>query len=241
MECSAVVNGSSIVFISGDHDSCATNDLMHSILFAQLVANKRLVITPEKNWLAEYVNVLDDFWVRSVREKQEIQLEKSGSSTPYEWAVKALANGGNVDARVISQALDWVVRLPCHSPEMDRLRSNVQQASECNLAVSPVRATATRLLLILAESPASMMCLCLEFKTRQALEGNPWAQRLSVEKMEGVVSARYFRATLSSTLYALYRDAIAQKVRDKISGNVVSITKPVGISPLCFIQRSEHE
>lgn len=229
-ECSVFINGGAIVFVPPAYGESVTSDLMNSILFAQLVANKRVVKKPLASWSAEYVGVLDDFWVRSVREKQDFLLEMNSITAPFEWAVKAMANGCEDDVRSVGAFVEWIARLPCSSRAMKVLRRHVQQAPTGDVTRFPDTATAVRLLVILAQTPAAMSCLCLEFKTRQTLKGNPWTQRFQAEDMDGHVSARYFRATLSETLYKLYREAIALKLKDRFSGSVMSLAETVDVS-----------
>ncbi|MFU2329254.1 hypothetical protein [Pseudomonas sp. NFX98] len=240
-ECSVFVNGAAIVLVSTGYGGAKEKDLMNSILFAQLVANKRVIKNSATNWSTEYLGVLGDFWVRNFKVRHDISLEKNQLAAPVEWAAMAMANSDEGEVRALAESLEWIARLPCSSPELNMLRSKAQPASVGDEMLDPASLKAVRLLVILAQNPPSMTCLCLEFKTRKALEGNPWTQHFRAEDVDGPVSARYFRATLSETLYELYRNAIALKVRDRLSDNVVSLAKAVDISTVLAHGELDHE
>lgn len=228
--CSVFTVAAAIVFVPVDYEESAADDLKNSILFAQLVANKRFLKKPKAYWFVDYAGVLDDFWVRTVKYRQDITLEKNSSTTPIQWASQLMAHGSDDEVLPLAAFSEWVARLPATSPEVNLLRSQVQEVNVGEERLASATAKTTHLLVILAQKPASMICLCLEFKTRQTVEGNPWTQHFQADLMDGHVSARYFRARLSETLYALYRDAIAAKIKERVSGNVLSFAEVVDLS-----------
>ncbi|WWL43840.1 hypothetical protein V5O39_20265 [Pseudomonas parakoreensis] len=51
---------------SSDYD-----DLVQSSLLAQLVANKKIEDAKVESWYDAYIAVLDDFWVRSLKSRED--------------------------------------------------------------------------------------------------------------------------------------------------------------------------
>ncbi|POA20072.1 hypothetical protein C1886_10350 [Pseudomonas sp. FW300-N1A1] len=227
--CFVFVNRVAIVFVPKDYGETETNDLMISVLLAQLVADKRIKKNSAASWSGAYTGVLDDFWIRNVKYKQEILLGQNSTASPLEWVTATMANMVHDEARVLAASLEWAARSSCCLEAMSVLRRNAQQEVTADRPQFPAQPNAVRLLAILALRPASMISVCLEFNTRQALEPNPWSQRFDVRDIDGSVSVRYSHAILSETLYGRSREAIALKVRDKFSDNVTGIVAAIDI------------
>jgi hypothetical protein len=234
-EYSVFVNAAAIVLLPSNPVESATNDLMNSVLLAQLVANKRAEAMSAVDWYDTYVGVLGDFWLTSARSRQDIQLGKDDTASPLEWIAAVLAS--SAEARLVTPLLKGIARLSDSLPAMGLLRKHVQKESDDEPAEISLQSKPVRLVVIVAQDNASMTSVCLQFKTRQMLDPNPWGQRFHVEDMEGCVSAHFFHAHLSETLYAPAREAIARKVEGVLSDNIVDITE--AIDALAFLPTEE--
>ncbi|MGF6327202.1 hypothetical protein ABH909_000080 [Pseudomonas sp. BS3782 TE3695] len=231
---SVFVNAAAVVLLPGKPVDSTTNDLMNSVLLAQLVANKRTEATRTIDWYDTYVGVLGDFWLTSVRSRQDIHLKKNDIASPLEWVVAVLAS--DIEAQQVMRLLEVVARLPDSLPGMSLLRKHVLKESDSELADIPSQPRPVRLLVIVEQDNGSMSSVCLQFKTRQMLEINPWGQRFHAEDMEGYVSAHFFHAHLSETLYAPVRAAIAGKVEGKLSDTIADITEAISTSAVLPIE-----
>ena len=236
-EYSVFVNAAAIVLLPSNPAESATNDLMNSVLLAQLVANKRAEAASAVDWYDTYVGVLGDFWLTSARSRQDIQPGKDDTASPLEWIAAVLASSTEDEARLVTALLKGIARLSDSLPAMSLLRKHVQKESDDEPAEISLQSKPVRLLVIVAQDNASMTCVCLQFKTRQKLDPNPWGQRFQVEDMEGCVSAHFFHAHLSEILYAPARELIARKVEGALSDNTVDITE--AIDALAFLPTEE--
>lgn len=236
-EYSVFVNAAAIVLLPCNSVEPATNDLMNSVLLAQLVANKRTETTSAVDWYDTYVGVLGDFWITSARSRQDIQLGKDDTASPFEWIAAVLESSAEDEARLVMALLKGIARLSDSLPAVSLLRKHVQKESDDEPAEIPLQSKPVRLLVIVAQDNASMTSVCLQFKTRQMLDPNPWGQRFHFEDMEGCVSTHFFYAHLSETLYAPVREVIARKVEGVLSDNIVDITE--AINALAFLPTEE--
>lgn len=227
-EYSVFVNTAAIVFLPSNPVDPATNDLMNSVLLAQLVANKRAEAVGAVDWYDTYFGVLSDFWLTSVRSRQDIPLGKDDTASPLEWISSVLAHSAENEVQRVTALLEGIAGLSGSLPAMSLLRKHVQKESDDEPAEIPLQSKPVRLLVIVAQDNASMTCVCLQFKTRQKLDPNPWGQRFDAEDMEGCVSAHFFHAHLSEILYAPARELIARKVEGVLSDNIADITQVIG-------------
>ena len=77
---------------SSDYD-----DLVQSSLLAQLVANKKIEDAKVESWYDAYIAVLDDFWVRSLKSREDFSVAQAGTGSALEWASTVLANNAGND------------------------------------------------------------------------------------------------------------------------------------------------
>lgn len=201
------------------------DDLVQSGLLAQLVANKKIEDAKAESWYDAYIAVLDDFWVRSVKLREDFSVAQADTGSALEWATTVLANNAGNDpalgglmayAARITDGVSAVQMLP--EPPGEALMQTPRPALQV-----------VRLLTIAAQSPTSISSLYLEFKTRQTLAANPWLQRFASAEVEGPVCVRYARATLSQTLYALSRQAVARKLGDRLAQNVAPLAETIDL------------
>jgi hypothetical protein len=213
--------GNAVVALSNVEKISAYDDVVHSCLLAQLVANKKIESVKVESWYGTYVAVLDDFWIRNLKFRQDFSLNGLNASSALEWASAAMANSGSED-HALGRFLAYAAQLPCYVPAI-QIWPGQRCEEEMQEPCSPLKVV--RLLAIVGQSPTSISSIYLEFKTRQELARNPWSQRFEVDEVEGQVCVRYARANLSETLYALSRQAIARKLGDRLADNVALLVE----------------
>lgn len=221
--------GNAVIALSKAEGVAAYDDLINSNLLAQLVANKKIENQTVENWYDAYMAVMDDFWMRSLKFRQDLRPDAGRTASPLEWAVAVMENNGvREEDQTVDGLLAYVARLPCSALRVGSLPDIVQEPCDVE---TPAPLKAVRLLAILAQGPTSITSVYLDLQTRQALTPNPWSQRFKAEEVHGLVCVRYARANLSETLYALSRDAIALKVRDRLTDNVSMLVESADMSP----------
>ncbi|UVK99386.1 hypothetical protein [Pseudomonas sp. B21-048] len=232
MGCDYLVSvvGAAIVIVPESDGRVAHDDLVNSVLLAQLVANKEVEKNSEVNWYNAYVKVLDDFWLRQTKAREERLITENCGESMIEWVAAAMSKGAPDEGQATATTLARVASVLGTEPAMSLLRSHVQKTSADELTEVPAPAKVVRLLVILARTPSSVISVYLEFKTRKEISPNPLAQLLQAEDVEGTVSMRYARAYLSETLYGPARDAIALKIREKLKGNIAMLSLTDGSS-----------
>ncbi|WP_223515155.1 hypothetical protein [Pseudomonas sp. GL-B-19] len=226
MSCDYLVSvvGAAVVIVPESDGWVAHDDLVNSVLLAQLVANKEMEKKPEINWYNAYVKVLDDFWLRQTKAQEERLITENCGESAIEWVVAAMSKGAPDEGQATAATLARVASVSGTEPAMSLLRSHVQKTSADESTEVPAPARNVRLLVILARTPTSVTSVYLEFKTRQEISLNPLAQLFQAENVQGTVSMRYARVNLSETLYGPARDAIAWKVRERLKGNVALLS-----------------
>lgn len=213
--------GNAVVALSDVEKISAYDDVVHSCLLAQLVANKKIESMKVQDWYDTYVAVLDDFWIRNLKFRQDFSLNGLKASSALEWIWAAMANSGSED-HALGGFLAYAAQLPCYVPAI-QIWPEQRCEDEMQAPRSPLKVV--RLLAIVGQSPTSISSIYLEFKTRQVLALNPWSQHFEADEVEGQVCVRYARANLSETLYALSREAITHKLRDRLADNVALLVE----------------
>ncbi|WP_339478504.1 MULTISPECIES: hypothetical protein [unclassified Pseudomonas] len=232
-EYSIFVNAAAIVLVSSSVRETAVDDLMNSVLLAQLVANKTLQRIPRADWYDSYMEVLSVAWVSGAKRRKDLLPKKEGVSSPLEW-VAAIPLDDRLDQQQqIMTVLGRVAALPGSLPALSILRKQMQKHNEPDPTPNPSSSSSMRLLVIVAHSPVSMTGLCLQFSTGKAIDANPWGQCFDDKDIDGCVSARYFHMQLSETLFAPAREVIARKVGAVVGDHVAQITEAIEDLALC--------
>ena len=201
------------------------DDLVQSGLLAQLVANKKIEDAKVESWYDAYIAVLDDFWVRSVKLREDFSVAQADTGSALEWATIVLANNAGNDP-ALGGLMAYAARI---TDGVSAVQTLPEPPGEALMQTPRPALQVVRLLTIAAQSPTSISSLYLEFKTRQTLAANPWSQRFASAEVEGPVCVRYARATLSQTLYALSRQAVARKLGDRLAQNVAPLAEAIDL------------
>ncbi|WP_147407023.1 hypothetical protein [Pseudomonas sp. 91RF] len=214
--------GSALLIVSRQHKVQAYDDLVSSILLAQLVASKKVEKNPGQGWYDAYVSVLDDFWLRSSRARRVVQVNAGITQTPLQWLASLEAVVKLEKGQMFAEALAHAAGVTRTEPAMAVMHKHMEEPSETEPPLTPRLLKDVHMLVILAPTPTTFDSVYLEFKTNQETSFTPWA-RFQTEEVQGPVCIRTAQASLSETLYQPVRDAIAAKVRDKVNGNVVQL------------------
>ena len=221
-----MVVGNSIVAVPEVEGAAAYDDLINSILLAQLVANKKIEKKPEVIWYDAYMEVLDAYWLRPQKANQTWGFRHNAEELVPNAFTAMLTHGALGNAHRIAAVLARIAKLPDEEPALQLLRSHMQASVEPARAKVSAAATSVRLLVIDAKSPTSITSACVEFKTRKVLSPNPFQQSYQSGDLHGLVHVHHACETLVEQLYGPVRAAIAIKVRDRLAGNVATLTLP---------------
>lgn len=221
-----MVVGNSIVVVPEIEGAAAYDDLINSILLAQLVANKKIEKKPEVIWYDAYMEVLDAYWLRPQKANQTWGFRHNAEELVPNAFTAMLTHGALGNAHTIAAVLARIAKLPDEEPALQLLRSHMQASVEPARAKVSAAATSVRLLVIDAKSPTSITSAYVEFKTRKVLSPNPFQQSYQSGDLHGLVHVHHACETLVEQLYGPVRAAIAIKVRDRLVGNVATLTLP---------------
>ncbi|WP_250964100.1 hypothetical protein [Pseudomonas sp. CG7] len=84
-EYSVFVNAAAVVLVPSSAGQTGADDLMNSLLLAQLVANKSLQRLPIADWYGAYMDVLNVAWVSGTKRRKDLWPKKEDSNSPLKW------------------------------------------------------------------------------------------------------------------------------------------------------------
>lgn len=221
---SVLIVGAAVLMVPESKDLTTYDDVVNTVLYAQLAANKKTELEPDVSWYDTYMKVLEGIWMWRGKAREDLKLSPESVESAVQWAAAAMSKVGADEGRVTAEALSQIVNESDINPAINLLRSHMQKASEEQSTEVPAPAMDVRLLVIVAPTPTSFSSVCIEVKTHQLLSFNPLAHLYWGEDVQGIISRRYARANLSETVYAPVRDQIALKVKDRIETNVAMLT-----------------
>ncbi|MDI3356132.1 hypothetical protein MO767_17505 [Pseudomonas sp. UYIF39] len=221
---SVLIVGAAILMVPESEDLTTYDDVVNTVLYAQLAANKKTELEPGVSWYDTYMKVLDGIWMWRGKAREDLNLPSESVESAVQWAAAAMSNVGADEGHVTAEVLSKIVNESDINPATNLLRSHMQKVSEKQSIEVPAPAMDVRLLVIVAPTPTSFSSVCIELKTHQLLSSNPLAHLYWGEDVQGIISRRYVRANLSETVYAPVRAQIALKVKDRIETNVATLT-----------------
>lgn len=223
-EYSVVVVGACVMLLPSADNTADYDDLINSVLLSQLAASQKVKKTPSIDWFDAYLKLMDNYWLRYSRMRQDWFVNDGDVESIGEWINGAISNNEKEYAAAAVTTLQQLAQLSGAEPVMALLRAHMQTP-----ATEPDKALAAdetiRLLVIVASTPTCISSVFVQLKTHVPVEPNPFDQRFEAQDVQGSVSLRYAKASLSETLYKPVREAIASKVADKHEPHVLKMTQ----------------
>lgn len=219
---SVFINAGAVILLPTDMREQERRDVLNSVLFAQLVANKKYpALSQPGEWYGAYREVLQNGWLQKAVTWDRFTLNAPAKCNMVAWVGKQLE--AHVDRAVVAEVtrlLNCIAQLSCTLPAIDLLREHVQGPRQ------PEPAYRVRLQVILAQPGPVLNSVCVEFETGQVIS-NPLGSLFSADQVLGNIQLRCFQANLSDALYAPLREAIVKKLGDKAAENIFDISAVV--------------
>ncbi|MBO1539302.1 hypothetical protein [Pseudomonas sp. OA65] len=231
---SVLVNAGIVVVLSQDMAEQETRDVLQSLLFAQLVANKKYpgyALAPK--WYDEYREVLKNAWLQKTVTWNNFSVDGTCYLNAAHWLGRCL--GESVDRTTtdnVTVLLNRVAKLPGTLPAMEQLRGHTYKRRDSALPhVNDESTGRVNLQVVLAQPGPLLSSAYLSYETSQTDLSNPLEQCLSVANVVGNVQSRCFQAGLSNELYEPLRGAIVQKLGDRPAEHIFDISSSVEFDP----------
>lgn len=227
---SVFINAGVVVVLSPDMAGQEKSDVLDSVLFAQLVADKKFPAYAQvQKWYDEYRDVLKIGWLQKATAWDNFALDEQANFNAAHWLGRRL--GEYVDrtaADEVTRVLSHVAQLPGTLPAIEQLRE--QACKRKDPVPSPETDEAVGrvcLQVVLAGQGPLLSSVSLSYETAQPAISNPLGQCLSVAHVVGNLQSRCFQANLSKELYDPLRSAIVHKLGDKPTKHVFDISGTV--------------
>ncbi|HJR29870.1 MAG TPA: hypothetical protein VJ889_14260 [Pseudomonas sp.] len=224
---SVFINAGAVVLLSSTLLEQEKHDVLNSVLFAQLVANKKFPTSvPAGKWYETYLGVLKDTWLQRAVAWESFALGSESKCTMVDWVEQRLEEPlGHTMAARVECVLNNIAQLPCTHPAIELLREQTFRpknvdASEATEAVY----SNVRLEIIVVQQGPLMNSLLVEFETTAQILTHLFGHIFSCDDVVGNIKLRWFQASLSNALYAPVRDAVVTKLADKAAKNILDIS-----------------
>ncbi|WP_435034588.1 hypothetical protein [Pseudomonas neuropathica] len=236
-DCSVLIVGGAILLVPGSVKPGDYDDVINSILFAQLVADKQVAKDSSVDWYDAYSQVLDNFWLRFVKTREDNHLGPESAVSAATLIVAAMAKMEDDLGRLTAEAISRLAKAPESHPAIDVLRRHMYKAGDASVERTTEAAEGAHVLVIVARTPDLLSSVYIRIQTRQALDRHSLATLGRGADLRGVITLRCAQANLSEDLYRLAREGVALKVKDRIAANVALLT--VG-DELCAVDPSRE-
>ena len=234
---SVLVVGAAILLVPGAAKPGDYDDVINSVLFAQLVANKQVAKDSSVDWYDTYSQVLDNFWLRFVKTREDNHLGPESAASAATLIVAAMAKMEDDLGRLTAEGMSRLVKTPESHPAIDVLRRHMHKAGDVSVERTTEAAEGAHMLVIVARTPDLLSSVYIRFQTLQALDRHPLVTLGRGADLRGVITLRCAQANLSEDLYRLARESVALKIKDRIAANVALLT--VG-DELCAVDPSRE-
>jgi len=224
---SVFVNAGAVVLLSYSLSEQEKQDVLNSVLFAQLVANKKY---PEfvlgDGWYETCLGVLKDGWLQQAVAWNSFGIDEPSKCAMVEWVGSQLEHSPDrtTVARVVDVFND-IARLPGNHPLIELLCEQTHRQKTIEVSEGTADAVCdVRLQLIVVRQGAVMSSLFVEFRTATQAISHPLDYLFTFENVLGRINLRWFEANLSSVLYVSLRDAIIKKLSDRAVKNILGFS-----------------
>ncbi|MDR6916920.1 hypothetical protein J2X66_003794 [Pseudomonas sp. 3296] len=233
---SVFINAGAVVMLSRDLAEQEQQDVLHSVLLAQLVATRKYPeFTLGDGWYDTCHGVLKDSWLQRAVAWDSFGLDDTSKRAMVEWVESQLDDPS--DSMTVARGVcvfNDIARLPCDHPAIELLRGQMLRQRTTELADGSVDAVCdVRLQIIVVRQGAVMNSLFVEFTTTALASTHPLDCLFRPENVLGNIRLRWFQANLSPVLYASLREAIVKKLGGKAAENILRIIddKPARLPP----------
>lgn len=226
-DCSVLIVGAAILLVPDPENLGDYDDVINSVLFAQLVANKQIERDSSVDWYDTYTQVLDNFWPRFLKTREDEYPRSDREESVATLSVTAMANMEAGLGRLTAVAMSRLVNVPESSPAINLLSRQMHKSGD-SLAERPSGAGSdVHMLVIVAKTPDSLSSVYISFQHPPGLKPHPLAPFSRETDLPGVITLRCAQAKLSEGLYRLAREGVAMKIKDRIAANVIVVTEAV--------------
>lgn len=227
---SVFINAGAVVLLPLGMKEQERLDVLESVLFAQLVANKKYPdFSQTGEWYNAYREVLKNGWLQKAVMWDSFTLNAASKCNMVDWLGNRL--GKYVDQTVATEVirvLNRVAQLPCTLPAIELLREHVQRHKVPEPSETTVETGCkVSLQVILAQHGPVLSSVYVEFETSEPVISNPLGQLFATDNVLGNIQLRCFQANLSNALYEPLRDAIIKKLGDKAAKNILDVSDTV--------------
>ncbi|MBC3385957.1 hypothetical protein [Pseudomonas sp. SWRI179] len=224
---SVFVNAGAVILMPQDMLEQERLDVLNSVLFAQLVADKRNPnFSQMQAWYETYREVLSSAWLQREVAWKSLAVGDASTFKLTDWVGAPLA--GHLDSATrddVCRVLNRVAQLPVTSPAIDVLREHVRKFKDGPSSGAAVEAACkVSLQVILAQHGPVLNSFYVEFNTTEQVVSNPLGQSFATDNILGNIQLKYFQVNLSDALYGPLREAIIKKLGDKTVKNIFDVS-----------------
>lgn len=224
-DCSVLIVGAAVLLMPDSATLSDYADVINSVLFAQLSANKQVAKDSSLDWYDAYSQVLDSFWLRSVKTREDFDLKPDSATSASTLIVGAMAEIEKDLATLTAEAMFRVVNASDSNRAINVLRTHMHKPGHASVERSPEAAENAHMLVIVARTPDSLSSVYISYQNCPPLNSHPRVSPDLGAELQGLITLRCAQANLSEALYCLARGGIAVKLKDRIAANVVLFTE----------------
>ncbi|MBV4460533.1 hypothetical protein KVG96_21480 [Pseudomonas sp. COR58] len=213
---SAYANSGAIVLFPCAMDEQEKQDVQHSVLFAQLAANKKFPLTADPDdWYSIWQQVLKGQWLQR-------RVEWSTVTPGPGIGFKAMDGMIGVLRPALAEAGDWVpilqavAALPVTDPAIAFLQERIRQPASCEGADQINANQRHRFLVVVAQPGPRLSAAYVTLTSAAGAEGNPYARTFSADSLRGPLEQRFFQADLAAPLFDPVRDTLAKRLEPHV-------------------------
>jgi hypothetical protein len=201
------------------------NDVLDSLLFAQLVADSKAEKFEAPDiWFQNYRNELRALkWTETASRREAFEPEDTSSIVLSELIKdKLLSELPVTQAREISEMLDCIFALPETAPASLLFNEHAFKRGGKVKGESTIAFEVSIL-----EKTSTLSSLFIAFKTTNVVDSNPFSQRFAGCRVVGEVVTRFSRRHWGRTGYQSRRDAVRGYLDDKRTGKILYVVDEV--------------
>ncbi|MHC8316423.1 hypothetical protein [Pseudomonas sp. LB3P31] len=212
-----------ITLLLGDRPDEIEQDILYSILYSQLLAQK-IGNDPESTW-SNYVNILGNLsWTVKTRKASRLEFKKSSILKTLQLITEQ--SGSIYEQEALSKAFDELQNLPTDSPVtqaiIDRLNLN-----ELRTSAAPQETQATALTFTVVRQNNTLLTVQISFETSDVFDTDTWSQSEIRPIKDKKNNIRVLAANFLEEKYSESREAIIKKLGRKIETELFHVQNAI--------------